>query len=82
MNLLDEAWIPIRKANGNQDWIAPYQITELDIVALDARRPDFNGALIQFLIGLIQTTTPMDSQIEWNEWRQNPPTAEVLKSWF
>lgn len=82
MNLLDEAWIPVRRANGTQDWVAPYQITEPDIVALDARRPDFNGALIQFLIGLIQTTTPMDSSVEWQQWNNNPPSAETLKNWF
>lgn len=82
MNLLDEAWIPVRRANGTQDWVAPYQITELDIVALDARRPDFNGALIQFLIGLIQTTTPMDSAVEWREWNTQPPSADTLKKWF
>jgi CRISPR system Cascade subunit CasA len=82
MNLLDEAWIPVRRSNGEQDWITPLQITEPTIVALDARRPDFNGALIQFLIGLVQTTTPMDSEIEWKQWNEKPPTAEQLKQWF
>jgi CRISPR system Cascade subunit CasA len=82
MNLLDEAWIPVRRSNGEQDWITPLQITEPTIVALDARRPDFNGALIQFLIGLVQTTTPMDSEIEWKQWNEQPPSAEDLKKWF
>lgn len=82
MNLLDEAWIPVRRKDGKQDWIAPYQITEPDVVALDARRPDFSGALIQFLIGLVQTTTPMDSHVEWQQWNTNPPTVETLKKWF
>lgn len=82
MNLLDEAWIPVRRSNGEQDWITPLQITEPTIIALDARRPDFNGSLIQFLIGLVQTTTPMDSEIEWKQWNENPPTADQLKQWF
>src|SRR3989338_7051070 len=82
MNLLDEAWIPVRRAGGKQDWITPYQITEPDVIALDARRPDFNGALIQFLIGLVQTTTPMDSHAEWQKWNDNPPAEETLKKWF
>lgn len=82
MNLLDEAWIPVRRSSGEQDWITPLQITDSTVVALDARRPDFNGALIQFLIGLVQTTTPMDSEIEWSRWNQNPPTTEELKNWF
>src|SRR4030065_2766841 len=82
MNLLDEAWIPVRRKNTAQDWIAPWQIGELDSVALDARRPDFNGALIQFLIGLVQTTTPMNSHAEWQQWYDAPPSVETLKRWF
>ena len=82
MNLLDEAWIPVRRKNGTQDWIAPWQIGEPDIVALDARRPDFNGALVQFLIGLVQTTTPMNSHAEWQQWYDEPPSVETLKDWF
>lgn len=82
MNLLNEAWIPVRRKNGIQDWIAPWQINEPDIVALDARRPDFNGALVQFLIGLVQTTTPMNSDGEWQRWYDAPPSAETLKDWF
>jgi CRISPR system Cascade subunit CasA len=82
MNLLDEAWIPVRRKNGAQDWIAPWQISEPDIVALDARRPDFNGALVQFFIGLVQTTTPMNSHTEWQQWYDEPPSAEILKRWF
>jgi len=82
MNLLDEAWIPVRRKNSAQDWIAPWQIGEPDIVALDARRPDFNGALIQFLIGLVQTTTPMNSHAEWQKWYDAPPSVETLKRWF
>ncbi|MCR6650182.1 MAG: type I-E CRISPR-associated protein Cse1/CasA [Cellvibrionaceae bacterium] len=82
MNLLDEAWIPVRRENGEQDWITPIQITEPAFVALDACRPDFNGTLIQFLIGLIQTTTPMDSEAEWKQWSEEPPSADELKKWF
>ncbi len=82
MNLLDEAWIPVHRKSGVQNWIAPWQIGEPDIVALDARRPDFNGALVQFLIGLVQTTTPMNSHAEWQQWYDTPPSSETLKRWF
>lgn len=82
MTLVDEPWIPVRRKNGAQDWIAPWRIGEPDIIALDARRPDFNGALVQFLIGLVQTTTPMDSNAEWQQWYNEPPSAETLKGWF
>lgn len=82
MNLLEETWISVRRKNGAQDWIAPRQIGEPDIVALDARRPDFNGALIQFLIGLVQTATHMNSHAEWKQWYDAPPSVETLKHWF
>lgn len=82
MNLLEEAWIPVLCKNGAPDWIAPWQIGGPDIVALDARRPDFNGALVQFLIGLVQTTTPMNSHVEWQQWYDAPPSGQVLKRWF
>jgi CRISPR system Cascade subunit CasA len=59
LNLLEERWVPIRRASGRAERIAPHEITErIDsdpVVALDAPRPDINGALIQFLIGLVQT---------------------------
>jgi CRISPR system Cascade subunit CasA len=82
MNLLNHPWIPVRRRDGSREWIAPHQFSDPDIVAFDADRPDFNGALAQFAIGLLQTTTPMDSPMAWKQWFTNPPDAETLKSWF
>lgn len=82
MNLLAEKWLPIRRTNGSLDWIAPHQITEPDIVSLAANRPDFNGALIQFLIGLLQTTTIIDDEIDWADSFDEPPSAAILQAWF
>lgn len=82
MNLLDETWIPVQRKGGQRDWVSPLQIGDADIVALDANRADFNGALAQFLIGLLQTTTPMDSQVEWERLLDSPPDAETLAKWF
>ncbi|MGH8729206.1 MAG: type I-E CRISPR-associated protein Cse1/CasA [Burkholderiales bacterium] len=82
MNLLNEPWIPVRRRDGNRAWIAPHQLSEADFVAFDADRPDFNGALAQFAIGLLQTTTPVDSPIVWSQLFSNPPDAPTLKNWF
>ena len=82
MNLLDEKWLPVRRRTGPVDWIAPHQITEPDIVAFAANRADFNGALAQMMIGLLQTTTPIDDEGDWEDFLDSPPTAEVLKEWF
>lgn len=82
MNLLEEKWLPVRRRTGQVDWIAPHQIAEPDIVAFAANRADFNGALAQMMIGLLQTTTPIDDEGDWEGLLDTPPTAEVLKKWF
>ena len=69
INLLDERWLPVRRANGDKDHIAPCQLTadygQNPVVALDAPRPDFNGALVQFLVGLLQTACAPSRRDEW-----------------
>jgi len=82
MNLLDEQWLPIRRRTGQVDWIAPHQIAEPDIVAFAANRADFNGALAQMMIGLLQTTTPIDDEGDWEDLLDTQPTADVLRRWF
>lgn len=82
MNLLEEKWLPVRRSTGQVDWIAPHQITEPNIVAFAANRADFNGALVQMMIGLLQTTMPIDDEGDWEDLLDAPPTAEVLQKWF
>jgi len=81
MNLLFDPWIPVRRRSGKEVRIAPWQITETDdpVVALAAPRPDFNGALMQFLIGLLQTTTAPEDHDVWTEWLEYPPSPATLK---
>ena len=87
-NLIREAWIPARRAKGSLEWIAPWEVTDPGpqgddpFVSLDAARPDFNGGLIQFLIGLVQTTLPPQSERDWRELDKNPPPPETLKAEF
>jgi len=83
MNLLSEAWIPILRRSGRREIIRPAQlverITEDPVVRLDAVRPDFNGALIQFFIGLLQTAlTPAEPE-DWEELFLKPPKMADLE---
>jgi CRISPR system Cascade subunit CasA len=73
-NLLAEPWIPVRRASGLLDWIAPWQIAETDDPALriESPRPDFDGALIQFLIGLVQTVAAPQSKLAWRRGFEAP----------
>ena len=85
-NLIDERWIPVRRRDGSSDKIAPHEVTkgfaDNPVVALDAPRPDFNGALIQFLIGLVQTTAAPDDEDDWEELLASPPSPESLYERF
>ena len=82
MNLLDELWVPVRLRDGTGTWVAPEQLGDPGIVAFDAARADFNGALAQFAIGLLQTAAPVASPIEWQTLFDSPPDAKTLRSWF
>lgn len=86
MNLIKDAWILVRRKNGKVERIAPWQVTEgIDndaIVELAAPRPDFNGALVQFLIGLLQTTCAPENGLEWRKWLKQPPCPDELQTMF
>ena len=82
MNLLHDPWMPVRDGEGRRHWIAPDRLSEPAWRAFDANRPDFNGALAQFAIGLLQTTTPVADSIGWRRLLNAPPDADTLRQWF
>lgn len=82
ISLLTDAWLPVRRKNGQLDWIAPHQVGEPDIVCFAASRADFNGALAQFMIGLLQTTAPVQSESGWQKLLNAPPSSSALEGWF
>lgn len=82
MNLLHDPWIPVRDEHGQRAWITPDRLSEPQWRAFDADRPDFNGALAQFAIGLLQTTTSVADSIEWRRLFRVPPDAGTLREWF
>ncbi|MDR2092112.1 MAG: type I-E CRISPR-associated protein Cse1/CasA [Azoarcus sp.] len=82
MSLIDQLWMPVRHRHHGRIWISPTQLSDPDVLAFDADRGDFNGALAQFSIGLLQTTTPVNSPIAWRKWLDAPPDAATLAQWF
>lgn len=86
IHLLYDEWIPVLRKNGESDFIAPHQITSdyttNPVIELNASRPDFNGSLIQFLIGLVQTACPPESDKEWVDRLEGTMPSEVLKKHF
>ncbi|MDP1902141.1 MAG: type I-E CRISPR-associated protein Cse1/CasA [Rubrivivax sp.] len=82
MNLLHDPWMPVRDDQGRRHWITPDRLSDPAWRAFDADRPDFNGALAQFAIGLLQTTTPVADGIGWRKLLNTPPDAGTLQQWF
>ena len=86
-NLLNDAWLPIRRRDGSAGIIRPAEITgELGsnpVVGIDWPRADFRMASLEFLIGLIATACPpVDDDETWIERWENPPAPEALAAAF
>lgn len=84
MNLINQAWIPVIRQNGLPDIIAPWQIAEADnpVIEINAPRPDFQGALYQLLIGLLQTCFAPEDEDQWLDYWRQMPEPEALEACF
>ncbi len=82
-NLITDAWIPVRRQDGKPDTIAPHQVVEQEnpVVEMRVPRPDFQGALYQFLIGLLQTCFAPNED-EWLKYWKYMPDVDELKTKF
>lgn len=80
MNLITDPWIPVIRKNCMPDKIMPWQIAESEnpVIEIKAPRPDFQGALYQFLIGLLQTCFAPEDEPEWlARWEKIPAPGEL-----
>lgn len=71
LNLITDAWIPVLMREGDQRIVAPWQITDTEVLRLDWARADFNIACLELLIGLIFLADPPEDAEDWFE-RQTP----------
>lgn len=78
MNLITAAWLPV----GDGGQIAATQIGESRWLDLRTSRPDFRGALYQFLVGLLQIAYAPRDLGEWRERWSNPPAPDDLQAAF
>jgi CRISPR system Cascade subunit CasA len=83
-NLLIEHWIPVRFKSGKTGLISPALLTQSEDppISLNAPRADFNGALMEFLIGLLQTAVAPQDTAQWGAWMEQPPEPETLREKF
>jgi CRISPR system Cascade subunit CasA len=82
-NLINDRWVPVRRADGAIETIAPWEITDrLDdgnpFVGFAWPRADFDGATHEFLIGLLATATAPEDDEEWLRLWEVPPAPELL----
>ncbi len=84
MNLVIDKWMHAFRQNEELSTIAPWQIAETNnpVVELAAPRADFQGALYQFLIGLLQTAFAPQDHDEWLQYWQAPPPLDTLQEAF
>jgi CRISPR system Cascade subunit CasA len=86
MNLLFDHWVPVHRSSGARERIAPWQVTDSleddPVTRLAAPRADFDGALAQFLVGLLQTTLAPEDGRSWSERLDRPPKPEALRNAF
>src|SRR6478609_8249227 len=81
-DLRRENWIPWRRRSGSLEWGVPALVADLSgedpVVAVAAPRPDFGGAIEEFLIGLLTIALQPEDERAWLEhWRQPPAPAEL-----
>jgi CRISPR system Cascade subunit CasA len=83
-DLLIEQWLPVRRRSRKVEIIAPFELTgclaDDPIVALAAPRPDFQGALLEFLIGLFSVALAIRKHEDWEALGETPPRPEALRA--
>ncbi|WP_243545864.1 type I-E CRISPR-associated protein Cse1/CasA [Pseudodesulfovibrio tunisiensis] len=83
-NLLTEHWLPVRCEDNTMRRIAPWEMTSQGLAPLapNSPRPDFNAALLEFLVGLTQTAFAPANRKEWKARLAEPPSPEQLQQAF
>tara|TARA_B110001454_G_scaffold142480_3_gene132278 strand:- start:339 stop:1955 length:1617 start_codon:yes stop_codon:yes gene_type:complete len=82
VDLITDRWLPVRTRAGDRRWITPDQLSDPDLIAFDSDRADFNGALVQFSIGLLTTAAPLADSLDWLALFKAPPDQAALRQWF
>lgn len=83
MNLLFDEWIPVTLSDGKTK-IAPWQLTAngCSARAVKSVRPDFDAALLHFLIGLFQYAFFEKDEAAWVDRFYSPPSPDEVKARF
>lgn len=73
LNLITDAWIPVRRKDGSRAVIAPWQMADDTLAFPDWPRPDLNIACLELLIGLVFLADPPRDAEDWQDRRTPDP---------
>lgn len=81
-NLIADPWLPVRRLSGERESVRPANIADRfakdPIIALDFPRPDWNAAVLEFLIGLYATALPPRDTEQWVKSWVSPPEPNAV----
>jgi CRISPR system Cascade subunit CasA len=78
LNLIDDAWIPVRRKDGARAVIAPWQMADAALAFPDWPRADLNLACLELLIGLVLLADPPHDVQDWRD--REAPDPERLRA--
>ena len=78
LNLVSDAWIPVRREDGSRAVIAPWQMADDTLAFPDWPRPDLNIACLELLIGLVFLADPPRDAEDWQD--RCAPDPERLRA--
>ncbi len=76
LNLISDPWIPVLDTHGARQIIAPWQMTDPDLMRPDWPRADLNIACLELLIGLVFLADPPAHIEDWQD-RQTPDAGRL-----
>lgn len=83
LNLILDAWIPVRRRSGDTETITPWAINDrIDsdpVTAFAWPRPELNAASVELLIGMLSTASQPANQAEWRWNWSDPPGPQALR---
>ena len=83
INLLIDNWIPVLRKDGSTDKISPIGLLsdsdDNPAIELNSVRPDFDGAIMQFLIGVYQILLSPEEDEDCNNFFKTKPSVDSLK---
>lgn len=82
-DLRTASWLPLRSQGGGTRWgtiasIVGGPVLE-SVVAVASPRQDFDGAVTEFLIGLLTAAFKVEDEDEWRELWESPPSEAELQ---